>query len=306
MSMAADYPLRFQTGARTWATLRRRLVRMPLSLDQVLWGGPPSLPKLARDAHGYVVTSLPKAMLADVRNRAEGLHCFVRQSYVRRYADLEGGFDAYLSRFPARTRASMLRKVRRFAVASGGAIDLRSYNRPADMDAFFDAARIVSAKSYQERLLGAGLPDGASARRDAAQLAERSTLRAFVLFLRGDPVSYLYLPADGDTLLYAYLGYDPDAAGLSPGTVLQFEAMRLLMGEARFRRLDFTEGDGQHKRLFATGGVDCCDVLLLRPSAGNLTGVGALMLFDRGVAEGKALLRRPMLQPLARRLRGKG
>ena len=37
------------------------------------------------------------------------------------------------------------------------------------------------------------------------------------------------------------------------------------MAEGASAWFDFTEGEGQHKRQFATGGVDCVDLLLLRP-----------------------------------------
>ena len=36
--------------------------------------------------------------------------------------------------------------------------------------------------------------------------------------------------------------------------------MRLLMAEGAFALFDFTEGEGQHKSLFASGSVDCVDV----------------------------------------------
>lgn len=300
MSAAISYPLRFQIGARTLFTARRQLARIALSLEDVLAGAPPMLPPLESGADGYVINSLPEALAGAVAARASGLRPFVRQRYTRFFADL-GGFDAWLAGFSARSRATLLRKARRFAERSGGAIDVRVSRTRAEFEQFFDSARAISRKSYQERLLDAGLPaDGKPA---MLALAERNAARGFLLFLDGEPVSYLYLPARGETLVYAYLGYDPAFADLSPGAVLQLEAMRLLMDEGRFRRLDFTEGDGQHKRLFATGGVECVDLLLLRPSPANLGWVAALDGFDRLVAAVKTLKDRPGLRPLARAIR---
>jgi CelD/BcsL family acetyltransferase involved in cellulose biosynthesis len=301
MTAATPYPLRFQIGARTLLTARRRLVRLALTLDDVLSGDAPTLPPLDAAAHGYVINSLPEALLPGIVARAGGLRPFVRQRYTRYYADLSAGFDAYLASFSSKARSTLLRKVRRFAERSGGTIDIRAYRTPEEYESFFALARIVSRKSYQERLLDAGLPEH---ERDAMiALAARDGLRAFLLFLDGEPVSYLYLPARGDTLIYAYLGFDPALADLSAGTVLQFEAMRLLIEEGRFRRLDFTEGEGQHKRLFATGGVACVDLLLLRPSLANLACVASLDSFDRAVAAVKALADRPALRQLTKALR---
>jgi CelD/BcsL family acetyltransferase involved in cellulose biosynthesis len=301
MTAASPYKLRFQIGARTLLTARRRLIRVALTLEDVLSGRVPALPPPAAAAHGYVINSLPEALLPAVVLRTEGLRPFVRQRYTRYHADLTLGFDAYLARFSARSRATLLRKLRRFAARSGGTVDIRAYRTAEEYEAFFARARVVSRKSYQERLLDAGLP--VRDKEDMLARAARDGLRAFLLFLDGEPVSYLQLAAEGDTLIYAYLGFDPALAHLSPGTVLQLEAVRLLMEEGRFRRLDFTEGEGQHKRLFATGGVRCIDLLLLRPSLANLACATALDVFDRCVAGAKALMDRPALRPLARALR---
>ena len=56
---AVSVRLKFQLGARTLATIPRRLVRVALSLDDVLAGDVPILPALPTPADGYVVTSLP-------------------------------------------------------------------------------------------------------------------------------------------------------------------------------------------------------------------------------------------------------
>lgn len=298
MSLAVAYPLRFQIGARTLLTARRRLVRLFLSLEDVLAGAMLALPPLDHDAHGYVIRSLPETLLEQAGT--EGLRPFVRQRYTRYHADLTQGFEAYLAGFSTKTRGTLLRKCRRFAERSGGTIDIRTYRTAEEFEAFFDHARRVSRATYQERLLEAGLPNDKAA---MLALAARDELRAFLLFLDGEPIAYLYLPTHGKTLLYAHLGFDPRFSDLSPGSVLQLEAMRLLMEEGRFSRLDFSEGDGQHKRLFASGGVPCVDLLLLRPTVGNLTWLAALDSFDLLVATGKRIADRPALRPMARILR---
>src|SRR3546814_18752641 len=87
--------------------------------------------------------------------------------------------------------------------------------------------------------------------------AGRDAMRGWLLFVDDVPISYLYAPAEGDTLIYAHLGYDPAFSEFSPGTVLQLEAMRDLMGEGRFRLFDFTEGDGQHRSEERRVGQEC-------------------------------------------------
>jgi CelD/BcsL family acetyltransferase involved in cellulose biosynthesis len=58
----------------------------------------------------------------------------------------------------------------------------------------------------------------------------------------------------------------------------------MLMDEQSFERFDFTEGEGQHKRQFATGSLECVDLLLLRRNASNLIAGHVLAGFDRAVA----------------------
>jgi CelD/BcsL family acetyltransferase involved in cellulose biosynthesis len=76
-----------------------------------------------------------------------------------------------------------------------------------------------------------------------------------------------------------------------------------LFAESGLKRFDFTEGDGQHKRQFATGGVECCDLLLLRASAANRLAIGALAAFDGSMALAKAAVERFGLQDVAKKVR---
>lgn len=300
---ASDIALPLRIGARTIWTLRRRLVRRGVALEEALGAGPPPLPPLDRDDDGYLVTALPSAWAGDLQAAHPGLRPFVRQRYQRSYARLDQDFDAYLAGFSAKSRSTLKRKARKLAERSGGAPDIRCYRGEAEIALFHAAARTLSARTYQERLLGAGLPDGPEALDEMRALARRDRVRGWLLLLEGRPIAYLYAPAQGATLIYAHLGYDPDFADLSPGTVLQLEAMRQLMAERAFRLFDFTEGDGQHKRQFATGGIDCVDLLLVRPTAGNLLAGCALNAFDRGVALAKRIMVAAGGRSAARRLR---
>lgn len=284
MSLAAQpSSLALRIGRRTLWRFERPLVRRRLTLEEGLAGGLPPLPALPDDAAGYQLGAVPAAMLAEARAAFPRLRPFVRQAYRRSYADLTGDFDAYLAGFSAKSRSTLRRKVRRLEP-----LDVRGFSTPADIDAFHRDARIISSRSYQERRLDAGLPDGAEAIEAMRALAARDRLRAWILYVEGRPAAYLYAPGEGDTLVYAHLGYDPDFAGLSAGTVLHYAAMRALMAERRFCRFDFTEGDARHKRQWATGSIDCVDLLLLRPTPANLLAGHVLTAFDGAVALARA------------------
>jgi CelD/BcsL family acetyltransferase involved in cellulose biosynthesis len=300
---AVTLPLRFQVGARTLASIDRQLVRVPLDLDDVIGGRLPPLPSLPSGADGYQVTSLPQERQRAMTEAGDDMIAFVRQLYTRYYADLTIGHDAYLAAMSANTRSGLKRKAKKLAAASGGALDVRRFRTAEEMSAFHGVARRISVTTYQEKLLGAGLPADAAflQRMDALAVADR--VRGWLLYVGDVPVAYLYCPIEDGTVLYQYLGHDPVFNELSPGGVLQMEAMRDLYAEGGLTRFDFTEGEGQHKRQFSTGGVACLDMLLLRPSLGNRMTTLALGTFDRGIAMGKSGVARFGLGDLAKRIR---
>ncbi|MCJ8155799.1 GNAT family N-acetyltransferase [Sphingomonas sp. LaA6.9] len=292
MTLAALLPLRFTIGARTLFTVRRRLVRVGCTLDDALAEAPPRLPVC--EGEGYLVTSMPERHLDAVRAAFSGEIALVRQRYSRRFAALSGDFEAYFAGLSSNTRSALRRKAKKLAAAAR--IEVIGYRTPDEIAAFHALALPLSRKTYQDRLLGAGLPVDAS---DMLERAAGDRVRAWLLFADGRPIAYLHTPAEGDTLIYAHLGYDPEWADYSPGAVLQCEAMKAIFAEGRFARFDFTEGDGQHKRQFATDAVACVDLLLLRPGVGNRLLVAALTGFDRLVA----LAKRTIPSNFARRLK---
>ncbi|WP_308814683.1 GNAT family N-acetyltransferase [Sphingomonas sp. GV3] len=288
-------PLRFQIGARTLASVPRRLERIALSLEDVLALRLPALPDGARD--GYLVTSLPRTL----RGRIEVKERIVteRQCYTRYYTDLSIGHAAWLSNLSGQARSTLRRKSRKAAAAG---LEIRAFRTAEQFDAFHPLARAISARTYQERLLDAGLPDDSRRVATLRAAAARDELRAWLLLIAGKPVAYLCCTAQGSALRYDHVGHDPAYGELSPGTVLHAAAMAALF-EDRFRWFDFTEGEGQHKRLLATNGIACVDLLVLRPTLVNRGVVGALMGFDAVVGQGKKLARRPAMARMLRRLR---
>lgn len=300
---AVPLPLRFQVGARTLMAVQRQLVRVPLSLDDAMDGRLPVLPPLDREAHGYAVTSLPADRRDAMAYAGGGMIAFVRQHYTRHYADLTGSFDEYLAALSANTRSQLRRKAKKVASVSAGKIDVRRFRTPDELADFHDVGRRISLRTYQEKLLGTGLPEDDAFLNDMARLAAADQLRAWLLYIAGEPAAFLYCSVQGGTVRYDYVGHDPAFNDLSPGGVLQMEAMRDLFAEGVHRRFDFTEGDGQHKRQFATGGVACIDMLLLRASLANRLTTVALGSFDQVIATGKRVVEPLGLQSVAKKLR---
>ncbi|RYY25766.1 MAG: GNAT family N-acetyltransferase [Sphingomonadales bacterium] len=300
---AKPIQLKFEIGARTLMAIQRSLVRIPLSLEDARIGMLPELPALDRDAHGYAITSLPENLQALTVAASGDMLPFVRQRYTRYFIDFAIGFDGWWNGLSSNARQGMKRKAKKIAAESGGDLDVRRFSKPSELDAFHDVARGISLRTYQERLLGSGLPDSPEFLREMMTMASQDRVRAWLLYIAGEPAAYLYCPIVGDNVIYAHVGHDPAFNDLSPGAVLQLEAMRDLFDENRFARFDFTEGEGQHKRQFATDGVPCVDLLLLRPSLANRVTMAALGGFNRSVALVKRGVEKAGLGKLAKKVR---
>jgi CelD/BcsL family acetyltransferase involved in cellulose biosynthesis len=289
MAAAHPVPIDFTIGARRLLAVPRQLTTWSFTLEQVLQSSLPAAPAPGPD--GLRVLSAPTGSLAAIAARYPGFVAGGRQDYRRHFIDMSTGFEAYLARFSGKTRSTLRRKARKLAEECGG-YTVTEHRSPDEIEAFLAAALPLSARTYQARLLDAGLPDSPAARRAMLEAAEDDRMRAFLLHAGGQPVAYLSLPVVGGTLVYAHLGYDPGWARLSVGTVLQMDALERLFDEGRYRWFDFTEGEGAHKAMFGTDCAACSSFVLLRPTLANRALLGARRAFDSGVAQARALAER--------------
>lgn len=285
----ASAAIDFTLGSRRLLRVKRQIATWTFGLEDVLADCLPPAPPPGRD--GVRVLSVPTARLAAVTAHYPGFIAGGRQDYRRHYIDMRQGFADYMGRFSGKTRSTLRRKARKLAEEAGG-YDVTEHRTPAEIEAFLAAALPLSARTYQARLLDAGLPGDATARRAILEAAEDGRMRAFLLHAGGAPIAYLCLPVTGATLVYAHLGYDPVWGRLSPGTVLQMDALERLFAEERFSWFDFTEGEGAHKAMFGTGSEACSSLVLLEPTLANHTLLGARDAFDAGVAGARTLAER--------------
>jgi CelD/BcsL family acetyltransferase involved in cellulose biosynthesis len=130
------------------------------------------------------------------------------------------------------------------------------------------------------KMLDAGLPDSAEFRSHTLDLAQRNRVRGYLLHIQNRPAAFAYCEsADDVTLYYSTIGYHPQYASLSPGTVLLYWLLKDLFDEQHFGWLDFGSGVSQYKSVFATGSQLCADVYLLRTNPKHL----AIVLAHAGV-----------------------
>lgn len=264
-----DYNLKFHLGEFTAGSVTLPVKRRVFTLDEIRDNvNVDAFPPLDGRLKGYLLANIPETTWNQITAMKPVWLLSTLKSYQRCYIDMSGDFDQYKNKFSSKSRSGINRKVKRFSNEAGG-LDFRLYRTSEEIEQFFALATEVSAASYQERLLDCGLPRDPASVAAARSAAQRNEVRAFLLFAEGRPVSYLYCPVEDDILQYAFLGYIPEYARLSPGTVLQWLAMEALFSEKRFRAFDFTEGDSDHKRFFSTHQVPCKVQLILRPTLQN-------------------------------------
>lgn len=267
-------PLKIQLGDKTlfapklWLQVRE----VGLADEDPPVGEPmPPADTLQADSQGFLIRSLRVAGKQPVLRRQGNYLRYIPSQYPRYYIDMHQSFSEYTGKFSSKTRSTLNRKVRKYAEHCGGNISWKVYKSPGEMADFFGLARAVSRISYQEKLLDAGLPDSEEFLEQMEQLAQQGCVRGFILFHQDQPVSYLYCPISNKVLIYAFLGYDPGYMNFSVGTILQWIALENLFEENAFRFFDFTEGQSEHKKLFATHSVQCANVFFLRDNLRNIS-----------------------------------
>jgi CelD/BcsL family acetyltransferase involved in cellulose biosynthesis len=185
--------------------------------------------------------------------------------YNRFYIVKSGSFDQFLKEMDHKSRYNLLREVRLFKDLSNGQIKWREYGYPHEIDEFYDYARQISKKTYQERLLSHGFPDTEEFRDDLRRSSENNSVRGYVLFRNELPIAYAYIPIrNGRIMMYEFIGYDPEYKKWSAGTILQYLIIEKFFSDGEFEMFDFEEGEGAHKESLATDFRLCADIYFFK------------------------------------------
>lgn len=267
-----QHPFKFMLSDKTLFAIHLPMQVRQCDLDEIMasaLSNAPAIESLPADSQGYLIRSLPIEQEQPVLHSTGDYLLYTPSQYQRYYIDLQSSFDTYQKKFSSKTRSTIKRKIKKYEKHCGGDLAWKCYKTPEEMDEFFRLAREVSAKTYQEKLLDEGLPKTREFFEQTLGAAGDDRIRGFILFHGERPVSYLFCPANQGILLYQYQGYGPEYKKLSVGSVLFWLALEAIFAERLFRLFDFTEGESEHKRVYATHGVHCGDVYYLTKSLRN-------------------------------------
>lgn len=224
---------------------------------------------LAAGEQGYLMRSVRLHERRPVLESKDGYLYYTPAQFDRYFIDLNQTFEEYSGKFSSKTRSTIRRKIKKFSAQCEGEFHWRRYSTPEEVEEFFAHARTVSSKSYQEKLLDAGLPDSPEFLAQMKHDAALDQVRGYLLFDGEKPLAYMYCPISNGSLLYHSLGYDPEYLRWSVGTILHWFAFEDLFGEGLFRYFDFTEGQSEHKRMYSTGSVLCGNVYIFPRTLAN-------------------------------------
>jgi hypothetical protein len=266
-----DCALRFTFGGFRLLTLELPTLDLNVPFHQLLGKSltPPPPSRFPPGVRSQRMLSYPVESRLPRICRERGYIRYVPHHYDRYWVEIKSTFSDYLLKFSSKTRNSLSRKMRRFALHSGGEIRWRRYTTSAEMPEFHALASEVSAKSYQGRLLDTGIPATDEFRQDLCRRALDGEIRGFVLFLGDRPIAYNLSSVRGTAVEYEFPGFDPAFMELSPGTVLLLITLESIFGEKRFTAFDFGPGDLEYKRRFATGHAPCAEIYYFRATLAN-------------------------------------
>lgn len=173
-------------------------------------------------------------------------------AFERQLIDMPADWPSYEAQLGSRSRKSLRYSRNKLSEHVGGALETRCFTRPEEVEHYLADAVRISQKTYQWNLLGLGLRDQQALAERLSFSAERGWLRCYILYCRDVPTAFMLGMLHHGTYYYLDVGYDPDWAKWSVGSVLQVEVMRDLFGLPEPpRRFDFATGYGTHKARFA-------------------------------------------------------
>lgn len=190
--------------------------------------------------------------------------------YEHQFIRLPGSYEEYLKELGGRSRQSVQYSERKLDRDMKGQVRSVCFEHADSVDKFLTDASAISQRTYQWRLLGLGLRDSDRMRERLALAARRGWLRSYILYCTDIPVAFMLGYQYRGCYYYTDVGYDPEYADWSVGTVLQVKVLQDFYSRAdRPSLFDFSTGYGSHKARFANVSRQEVHLLLLPRTTPN-------------------------------------
>lgn len=267
------FPLEFKLGPFRMA--RTSFDLTPIDFGSTAISGDKIDVRFLPSGKRLFLQSVPVHLGLESASVFESMLVYQAYQYDRSWVVTEGSFESYFGSFSKTSRKGLKRRIKKLIECSGGRLDIRRYNHANCMATFHDHAHTVSAKTFQDRLMDDGIPADQSFSDTMKVKASDDRCYGTVLYLDGQPISYLYCERQDSGWLTVYGGFDPAHASLSPGTVHLLCELEVSFGDPNCAFFDFGPGPSAYKQFFSTHDVPCSDFLILDRTWKNQLAVAA-------------------------------
>jgi hypothetical protein len=187
--------------------------------------------------------------------------------------ELPERFDEYLGEFKHKKRYNLKRQVRQLREYSGGTLELRRIESPADVVHFQNAAMRLT------KVAPDGHDSSALSHADMVDLARKGLLLSYVLTSKRGAHALAFGTRFMDTLLVSRFAHAKEIEHLSPGTVLQTLMIEDLIRGRLANRIDYGFGEPRYRLTNKTD--ERVDVLLMRKTVSNVAKLSIHAAFEK-------------------------
>ncbi|HTP32844.1 MAG TPA: GNAT family N-acetyltransferase [Candidatus Acidoferrales bacterium] len=273
-----DWPMQWHLGP--WKVAQCPLVRLRLLGTSLEFPADEAaydmlfreLSKAGRDFDTVYLEETPlDSFLWTYLHRSE----FIRKNYLlyqprpaapRPALRVEGTFQQYMGKFNSKHRNTLNRKIKKLREGALGEMRLVRYESPSEAPAFLEQALEISRKTYQWARYGRGLSAVEKVRKRLFFAASHGWMRSYLLFCGGEARAFLLGFQYNGRFLLDEIGFDPDLARYSVGTVLQLLTVEDLFAHHRPHVFDLQEYGG-YKEVLSTDSYLEGKLFLFRRSA---------------------------------------
>ncbi|MCK5423862.1 MAG: GNAT family N-acetyltransferase [Emcibacter sp.] len=171
---------------------------------------------------------------------SEGKRCLVQ---------LEGDFDLYMKSLKGKVRNEFKNRIKYMDSQPEGELYLRCFTTRSDIDDFLKDGRIISEKTYQWRILDAGLKYEDAIRKKLELAESLGNFRSYILYIKGEPVSFVLGYILNGFYVFDSIGYDPDYGKQNVGILIHILYIRdLCENSTGIKASDLLTGENLFKR----------------------------------------------------------
>jgi len=273
-----NWSLKWQIGESTladWPLTRFRLLGGEIDFPPEEAAYDLLFDELAKSSHGCDALHLEEIPVDSFLWRYLNESSLIRKSFLRYEPEppaarpilrFQGTFEQYMGKFSSKHRKNLNREVRKVREGGLGEMSFVRYEALGEVDVFLDQAVELSRKTYQWALHQRGLSATELLRSRLRFAAERGWMRCYLLSCGGTPAAFLLGFQHRGRFLFHEIGFDPELAKHSVGTVMQLLAIEDLFNYNTPEILDFGEY-GRYKEAFSTESFLQGKVLLFKKTA---------------------------------------